>query len=165
MVDFKCITCDNIFSIKPSRAKRNNGAKYCSKHCQLTRPGAGRFIRSDGYVQVKRDGKEWLEHRWIMAQHIGRTLLTTEHVHHKNGIKDDNRLDNLELLTVADHTREHHPGPDASRWMDCRCESCDKLFQRRIVEVERHPSTFCSRDCYLAQCREASRNRRSKIKC
>ena len=52
-----------------------------------------------GYIQEKRDGRWHMQHRLVMEQVLGRPLLPTERVHHKNGNRQDNRPENLELWT------------------------------------------------------------------
>jgi hypothetical protein len=50
-----------------------------------------------GYIMEKVDGKWKLQHRLVMEQYLGRTLVEGENVHHKDGNRANNEVDNLEL--------------------------------------------------------------------
>lgn len=76
----------------------------------------GRRIRTDGYVMIWTQSGERLEHQVVMEQHIGRALKRGEIVHHRNGDKQDNTIENLELMSQSEHAKLHAPDMHAARY-------------------------------------------------
>lgn len=75
--------------------KWNGGKKHDSYGYALIASHFHPFAQYGGYV---------FEHRLVMEKHLGRYLKPTEIIHHKNGIKTDNRIENLKLF---ENHREH----------------------------------------------------------
>lgn len=104
------------------------------------------------------DGK-WrtsLEHREVMSRLLGRSLLKSEHVHHKDENRLNNDPSNLELLTHAEHTRRHFgTGRAVSERV---CQGCGAAFSR---DAKYKAARFCGRVCASKYAGKRSAEQRS----
>lgn len=93
------------------------------------------------YRTVKINGKTKLLHRHVMEQVLGRRLLPTEHVHHRDGDRKNNDPANLEVMSCHDHQHHHkqkHPEIKV-------CQFCGTQFRPKPTKRER--AKCCSWKC------------------
>lgn len=124
-----CAKCSTVFFERPVVVRRGHGT-YCSRSCKSSalcqlpsgsgtaNPNwrGGLTRSSKGYWYVKkpehpRASKTGYVKRadLVLEVKLGRPLIAGEIAHHKNENKEDDSPDNLELMTLANHTRLHHP--------------------------------------------------------
>ena len=136
-----CIDCGNEYHIKSEYYKNGqiSQRKYCDP-CLLnisiksgkakTYKKSDKFIylsdtkkvsKRDGYVFVIHSGIWVSEHRLIMEDKLKRKLIKGESVHHINGIRDDNRPDNLELWVGGIRYGQ--------RASDIKCHNCGESYR------------------------------------
>ena len=131
MINKICLVCNKTFQVKNYR---KDTAMFCSyicagKHKYLKVKDSfvhgmngsnhpmwkgGEILNSQGYILVYspnhpyKDKRNYIrEHRLVMEKYIGRFLLPSEVIHHINGIKTDNRIENLKIVSNEEHSRNH----------------------------------------------------------
>lgn len=113
-----CPSCGGVFErpLNVIKKANSNGREWMCKHCCLldrnkskAKPiGCTRVKKQNGRREIKTsDG--WIgEHIFIMESYLGRKIVYPECVHHIDGDKTNNSLDNLELMLFSQHTKLHH---------------------------------------------------------
>ena len=174
----KCENCLNDFLALNAEINRGR-AKFCSRECHIKfvnkksiRFGAsnphwkgGKRLRS-GYVWVKNRSHPFCdshgyvrEHRLVMEKHLGRLLDPLEVVHHKNRIRNDNRIENLQIFnTNAAHIRNNcdHIGRQ-KMYISCVIPNCQNPLKSH--------GRYCSHHHWLLKEKPKIKCRATKRRC
>jgi hypothetical protein len=85
-------------------------------NCKSTK---GTRITTNGYVEYTTGGNKGRSvHVVCMERHIGRRINKNEQVHHINGVKTDNSIENLQLMTINEHMAHHAKENNSNRTRD-----------------------------------------------
>lgn len=117
-IDVNCSHCGNILQRKPYEISNNN---FCTMKCYHEyikynpikgeshhRWNNGEYNHPHGYLSIlQSDGTYKLEHRIVMEEYLGRQLSSDEIIHHIDGDKRNNNIDNLQIVTRAEHIAIH----------------------------------------------------------
>ena len=125
---WKCIDC--------GKRRYNHDGKRCNrcyrKHCRGKNHPAykERKYNHNGYIYHNINGDRIFEHRLVIEQHLKRKLKQSEIIHHLNGIRDDNRIENLVVTT-----REQHESNTFAKLLQKRIRSLEKKLHKEFTPI------------------------------
>lgn len=122
------------------RIRRLNGYEYFydPKHPQAN---------ASGIVYV---------HRVVASRMLGRNIKRDEHVHHKNGDRADNNVDNLLITTRSEHSKIHNE----TMLIESTCPFCGDQF---VQHLRKRLRKYCSVLCARLKARKVERPTRSQM--
>lgn len=157
-----CDSCGVPFRVRPCEVRKalqrgNQPPRFCSLACRAKgyqgqgnpKWRGGTMRMPSGYIYQYAPNHPHatqhgyvMQHRLVMEAAIGRHLRPEEQVHHRNHIRDDNRLENLELMASVTEHRAHH-----AYYEQTSCSQCGAELIRSIAHRRRWTRAFCSRRC------------------
>lgn len=110
------------------------------------------IIAPENYPGKKYRGRYIYEHHFVYWKTYGITPKKDEIVHHKNGIKTDNRVENLELLNEQEHRRHHGKEKKEKAERIHLCSFCKQEFKIRASNLNdrikaNKRGVYCSKKC------------------
>lgn len=139
----RCPHCLSAFTSPSSKSK------FCSRPCHSAARRVGYIYK--GYWRIRVNGKQVYQHRFVMEEALGRSLTKYEVVHHKNGDRLDNAIENLVLLaSQSDHMQEHRQTYSSALHRQCSKCRIIKSFDDFYLRNDRP-------DCLHSHSRECQR--------